>query len=165
MLQKLQPRAVRQYVGLSCVASPKSGGSITAETVSQIMSEASQQDADVAARIDTALDELYNLEQLVGSYDEGKQVAVQASFANAARSLEGIEAAVPALEGLDVPVKLLDWIDAGKDADSFYQALMRECIGTAQVRPALDPCCTPALRCLRIADARGSRARARLDAG
>lgn len=101
------------------------------------MSEAPQQDADVAARIDAALDELYNLEQLVGSYDEGKQVAVQASFANAARSLEGIEAAVPALEGLDVPVKLLEWIDAGKDADSFYQALMRECIGTAQVRPAL----------------------------
>ena len=98
------------------------------------MSEGAPQDGDVATKIDAALDELYNLEQLVSAYDDGKQAAVQASFTHTARTLQAIEAAAPSLEGLDVPVKLLEWIDEGKDADAFYHALMRECIGTAQVR-------------------------------
>jgi hypothetical protein len=90
-------------------------------------------DRNVVACLDAALDELYALELIVARFKPEDKTAACTSLKRAATALCAIDAATTSLEGIDVPVQLLEWIDQGKDADSFYQQLFRETIWNAQV--------------------------------
>jgi hypothetical protein len=88
----------------------------------------------IVAKLDAALLELHSLESIVSSFAPEKQTAVEESFMRSARALEEIEAASGSLEGVEVPLRLLEWVDQGKDPDAFYQQLFQEAIWTAQAR-------------------------------
>jgi hypothetical protein len=91
------------------------------------------QNRNIVACLDAALDELHALELIVARFRPENQAAACASLKRVATTLCGIDNATSSLEGIDVPVQLLEWIDQGKDADSFYQQLFKETIWNAQV--------------------------------
>jgi hypothetical protein len=94
-------------------------------------------------KIDAALLELASLEALVTSFSSEKQAAVEESFLRSAEALKDVDQAANALQGTEVPVKLLDWVDQGKDPDAFFKQLFQETIWNAQV------CGLPCRVCIR----------------
>ena len=90
--------------------------------------------ADVVGRIDAALLELANLEALVTTFNADKQPAVEEVFQRVAQRLQELDVSAGCLQGMEIPLKLLDWVDEGKDPDAFYKQLFQEAVWSAQVR-------------------------------
>ena len=89
--------------------------------------------AALVAKIDSTLLSLHSLESLVGAFTAEKQGSAQASFESAVQGLQDMEGLIAGIDGIEVPQKLLEWVDQGKDPDAFYQKLFEETLWLAQV--------------------------------
>ena len=77
-----------------------------------------------------------------------KLAAAEESLQRAVRALQDLDVSAQALEGTEIPVKLLEWVDQGGDPDAFFQQLFRQSVWAAQVSGNLVSLTPPHVACV-----------------
>lgn len=88
------------------------------------------------SKIDMVLLALHSLESVVCSGSEARQDSAEESFEHAVKGLQAVEGSLQEIEDTELPQKLLQWIDEGKDPNAFYQQLFQDTIWSAQACPS-----------------------------
>jgi hypothetical protein len=88
----------------------------------------------VLHKIDLVLSSLSGLEEVIKNGKTEQKVVLEESIRHVLSFMRQLDADASSLADQDVPAKLLQWLDEGKDPDAFYKMLFNETIWGGQVR-------------------------------
>jgi hypothetical protein len=83
--------------------------------------------------IDGLLHNLMVLENVLLNGNAEQKPVVQNTLEGVLQSMRSVDEAAAALRDVEVPAKLLQWLDEGKDPDAFFKALFDDTIWASQV--------------------------------
>lgn len=87
----------------------------------------------VLQKIDQVLSSLSGLEEVVRNGKSEQKAVLEEAIRHVLSFMKDLDASAASLADQEVPAKLLQWLDEGKDPDAFYQMLFNETIWGSQV--------------------------------
>lgn len=96
-------------------------------------------------RIDLVLQRLMNLESFLLNQKKDQKPAVEESLRLVLAAMRELDSSTDPLSDVEVPAKLLQWVDEGKDPDAFFKQLFDDTIWTSQVCQL-----SPSASCVRL---------------
>lgn len=101
--------------------------------------------ADIACdatieKIDLVLNRLVCLEAVVTNQNAEQKPVVEETLRLVLASMRDLDSSAASLSDVDVPAKLLQWLDEGKDPDAFFKMLFDDTIWASQVCYELTLC-------------------------